>query len=141
MMKSSMTLTTAGKSLYLKLGIKEGDSVYLYNAPDHYQQILGMLPPGVMFLPEACWGEDLVHIFITSAAELTEQLTLHLALIKQDGTIWVSWPKKSARIPSEVNDHLVRSIALPMGLVDNKICAIDDVWTAIKLVIRLENRK
>ncbi|GGI85353.1 DUF3052 domain-containing protein [Shewanella hanedai] len=140
-MKSSMMLAPTGKPLYAKLGIKEGYSVCLHNAPAHYQQLLGILPPGVMFLPEACWGEDLVHIFTTSAAELAEQLTLHLALMKQDGTIWVSWPKKSARIPSEVNDHVVRSIALPMGLVDNKICAIDDVWTAIKLVIRLENRK
>ena len=86
-------------------------------------------------------GLDVVHLFTKSRSDLLEGLNRYKCKIKQDGVIWVSWPKKASGIPSEVSENTVRELALPLGLVDIKVCAVDDVWSGLKLVIRKENRK
>lgn len=84
---------------------------------------------------------DIVHLFTKSRLELARSLHHYGALIKQAGAIWVSWPKKSSGIASEITEDTVREIALPIGLVDIKVCAVDETWSGLKLVIRKENRK
>ncbi len=84
---------------------------------------------------------ELVHLFTTSRSELIDLLVRYKARIKQDGAIWVSWPKKASGVPSEIAEDTVREVALPMGLVDIKVCAVDDVWSGLKLVIRKAERK
>ncbi len=84
---------------------------------------------------------DIVHIFSTKEAHLVKTLRASLPMIRQDGMIWVSWPKKSAKVPTDITEDTIRKVALPLGLVDIKVCAVDDVWSGLKLVIRKENRK
>lgn len=112
------------------------------NAPDDYQRLLAPLPRGVTFQQLGrCKGPiDLVHVFTNGRDELFAELSKCRNLIKQDGAIWVSWYKKAAKLPSEITEDVVREAAFPLGLVDIKVCAVDDKWSGLKLVIRLENR-
>ena len=84
---------------------------------------------------------DLVHLFTKTRSELIKLIDRHKTKIKQNGAIWVSWPKKASGIPSEITEDTVREVALPLGLVDIKVCAVDDTWSGLKLVIRKENRR
>jgi hypothetical protein len=86
-------------------------------------------------------GTDIVHIFSTERARLTAALQRSLNRLKQDGMIWVSWPKKSSKVPTDITEDTIREVALPMGLVDVKVCAVDEVWPGLKLVVRRENRR
>jgi hypothetical protein len=81
-------------------------------------------------------GVDFVHVFSTSDAHLRKALRRYVTQLAPDGAIWVSWPKKSSNLPTEVTEHTIREIALPLGLVDTKVCAVDDTWSGLKLVIR-----
>ena len=84
---------------------------------------------------------DVVHLFTKTRSELIKLIDRYKTKIKQNGAIWVSWPKKASGIPSEITEDTVREVALPLGLVDIKVCAVDDTWSGLKLVIRKENRK
>jgi len=126
----------SGTPLVLKLGIKEGARVFLVNAPKDYVKLISPVPKGVRFSSRLSSGTDLVHIFSTEQRQLREALRAALPKLKQHGTIWVSWPKKSARLPTDITENIVREVALPLGLVDIKICAVDEVWSGLKLVIR-----
>ncbi len=131
----------SGTPLAKKLGIKPGAILHLDNAPAGYAALLDPLPDGVQVAASAAGGFDVVHLFTSNRSRLVDGLKQYMTKIKQDGAIWVSWPKKASGIPSEVNEHTVRELALPLGLVDIKVCAVDDVWSGLKLVIRKENRK
>jgi len=84
---------------------------------------------------------DIIHFFTKQRSELSAHIPRYMQKIKQSGMIWVSWPKKSAKVPTDITENLIRDIILPMGLVDVKVCAIDDTWSGLKLVIRKSNRK
>lgn len=99
------------------------------------------LPDGVRFVPRVDGGTDIVHLFATRKALLAKSLRAALAKLKPDGTIWVSWPKKSSRVATDIVEDSIREMALPLGLVDIKVCAVDDIWSGLKLVIRKENRQ
>ncbi|MEP2534325.1 DUF3052 family protein [Shimia sp.] len=130
----------SGKPLWQKLGLKPGMRAVAINPPAAYRDLLG---DGA---PELSWGSDLVaetevlHVFADKCAPLETALTNARHLIAQDGMIWVSWPKKASKLPSEITEDTVRAIALPMGLVDVKVCAVSDIWSGLKLVIRKELR-
>jgi hypothetical protein len=130
----------SGTPLPKKLGIKPGARLCFVNAPPGYPALLEPLPEDVVIVPGESPAIDLVHGFVKSRAELVELLDLYKNRIKQDGVIWVSWPKKAAKIATDVTEDTVREVALPLGLVDIKVCAVDDVWSGLKLVIRKENR-
>jgi hypothetical protein len=85
-------------------------------------------------------GLDAAHIFVTERAELKRQLTMLRGLIQPAGQIWVSWPKKAAKVPTDITEDVIRTVCLPIGLVDVKVCAVDDIWSGLKLVIRKELR-
>jgi hypothetical protein len=98
-------------------------------------------PEGVRVVRKIDGETDIVHIFSTERARLTAALRDSLDRLKQDGMIWVSWPKKSSKVPTDITEDTIREVALPMGLVDIKVCAVDAVWSGLKLVVRKENRR
>jgi Protein of unknown function (DUF3052) len=126
----------SGTPLASKLGIKAGAGLFLVGAPDHYRKLLSPLPEGVRFLKTFSSAADIAHVFVTRKTDLTKSLRDILPLLRPEGVIWVSWPKKSSKVPSDVTEDTIRELALPLGLVDIKVCAVDEVWSGLKLVIR-----
>jgi len=131
----------SGTPLAKKLGIKEGSRLFLSGAPRNYLELVAPFPKGARVVPKIDGETDIVHIFSTERARLTATLRDSLKRLRQDGTIWVSWPKKSSKVPTDVTEGTIREGALPMGLVDIKVCAVDDIWSGLKLVVRKENRR
>jgi hypothetical protein len=130
----------SGKALGQKLGIKSWARVKPRNAPAHYQQLLGPLPNDVLLSTRLRRPVDMVHIFSIARAHLSAELRRAIEEIDQDGAIWVSWPKKTAGVRTDLTEDVIRELALPMGLVDVKVCAVDETWSGLKLVIRKANR-
>jgi hypothetical protein len=135
-----MTAGYSGTPLAKKLGIKESFTVAAINAPENYAELLHPLPDNVKIVSEAKLSSDMVHLFTKSRDELFSGLAKYKDLIKPDGMIWVSWYKKAAKLPTEITEDLIREAAFPLGLVDIKVCAVDEKWSGLKLVIRRENR-
>src|SRR5262249_13610637 len=131
----------SGTPLWKKLGIREGATVLTVNAPANYAKLFPDLPTNVSFVDEAKPPVGFVHFFATDKAELSAQLPILLADLASDGVIWVSWPKKAAKVKTDITEDTVREVALPLGLVDVKVCAVDAVWSGLKLVIRVAKRK
>jgi hypothetical protein len=130
----------SGTPLAKKLGIKPGILLCAVSAPANYAALLKPLPEDVAIVGEGTDELDIVHIFVKRRSELSEFINIYKNKIKRNGAIWVSWPKKAARIATDVTEDTVREVALPLGLIDIKVCAVDDVWSGLKLVIRKENR-
>ena len=122
------------KSLADKLGIKDGMALYAIAAPKDYRALLGIDAAFAVKPPKG--GADFVHLFVTSAAELDKQLPLARKAMKPDGMLWVSWYKKAAKIPTDVTEDTIRTRALKTDLVDVKVCAVSDVWSGLKLMVR-----
>ena len=143
-----MTAGYSGKPLSKKLGMTPGMIVLTVGAPDNYTDLVTPLPDDVLVIAAGTRGSaksssgpaDFVHIFTNSRDDLFRLLAEFKNLIKQDGIIWVSWYKRAAKLPTEITEDTVREAALPLGLVDVKVCAVDDKWSGLKLVIRRENR-
>ena len=131
----------SGTPLVKKLGIKADFRLYAQNPPENYEELIAPLPDGVQILHRLTDQLDMIHFFTTSRAELAANIQTLLGRIKQDGMIWVSWPKKASRVPTDVTEDVIREIILPLGLVDVKVCAVDATWSGLKLVIRKENRR
>jgi hypothetical protein len=130
----------SGTPLARKLGIVAGDDVFLVGAPKDYQELVKPLPDGVRFVARMGKETDVVHVFATERSKLEKAIAATRAKLKPEGVIWASWPKKSSKVATNITEDTIREIALPMGLVDVKVCAVDDVWSGLKLVIRRENR-
>ena len=130
----------SSKSVAAKLGISQPTQILLINGPDNYLELLEEPPPGTQILKSSRGLIGFVHIFAKQRKELERHLPLLRDQIDRAGTIWVSWPKKSAKVPTDVTEDVIRDVALPLGLVDVKVCAISDVWSGLKLVIRKTER-
>ena len=130
----------SGKLLTQKLGIKPGFCIFVDGAPSAYGDIVGTLPDDVKIMAGLKAPLDMVHMFATQAGGLADKLRGYRAAIAQNGMIWVSWPKKSSGIISDLSEVVVRNTALPLGLVDIKVCAIDDIWSGLKFVIPKDQR-
>ncbi len=135
-----MTAGYSGTPLAKKLGIKEGFTVFSVNPPNHFSELLEPLPDAVIILNSPQKDIDIVHFYTNSRDELFRGLADQRNWIKQNGAIWVSWYKKAAKLPTEITEDTVREAAFPLGLVDVKVCAVDEKWSGLKLVIRKENR-
>ena len=136
-------MKTSGYSstpLAKKLGITSGSRVFVHGAPQPYGDLLDPLPAEVTLQPQVDVETDVAHLFTASRSELESHLDEILAHMRPDAAIWVSWPKKASRIPTDITEDTIREIALPLGLVDVKVCAVDEVWSGLKLVLRKENR-
>lgn len=129
----------SGTPLARKLGIKDASAVLPINAPKDYRKLLAPLPEGVRFISRASEAH-LVHLFTARKVELHKTLTGLRRQIRPDTAVWVSWPKKAAKVPTDITEDTIREVALPMGYVDIKVAAFDAVWSALKLVIRKELR-
>ncbi len=128
-------------SLSKKLGIKEGFKIIVYNPPDYYFDLFEDLPDQVIRLEKFENGKaDFVHVFCTRVEELEGVLSKHIAALKLNGALWVSWPKGASKLPTDLNRDLIRDRVLKTGLVDIKVAAIDTVWSGLKFVYRLKNR-
>ena len=140
-----MTVGYSGTPLAKKLGIKKGMTVVTVAAPENYADLVHPLPDGVA-VQEGVNARgncdiDLFHLFTNTRDGLFRGLSEARNVIKQNGMIWVSWYKKAAKLPTEITEDTVREAAFPFGLVDVKVCAVDEKWSGLKLVIRRENRR
>jgi hypothetical protein len=126
-----------------KLGIKDGHQVAILEAPETFSALLGELPAGVT-LQRGLAGKrplDVIVLFVTRRAQLVARLPAVRARMAAAAGLWVAWPKRTSGVATDMTEDEVRAVALPTGLVDNKVCAIDETWSGLRLVIRLEHRK
>lgn len=123
-----------------KLGIKAGQRVFLENAPDDYADLIGPLVDAIQRTESFDASVELAHIFHRVRVELDEALRALRTSMAPAAVIWVSWPKKASRVPTDITEDCIREIALPLGLVDIKVCAVDAVWSGLKLMLRRELR-
>ncbi|HXJ31810.1 MAG TPA: DUF3052 domain-containing protein [Gemmatimonadales bacterium] len=131
----------SGKRLVDKLGIKPGMGLAIIGAPRGYRSTLGALPAGVTVVAAPRGMLPLVHFFTTKRSLLERRFPALKRVLAQDGALWVSWPKKSSGVATDLTEDVVREVALAGGLVDVKVCAVDEVWSALKLVRRLKDRR
>lgn len=123
-----------------KLGIKTAAKVMLLNAPDYYLQLFTDLPTEVYFVDEATVKKDVIHFFTKQQDEFLSLLPQLMKQMKPDGMIWVSWPKKASKVVTDITEDVIRNFALEIGLVDIKVCAVDETWSGLKLVIPVKDR-
>jgi hypothetical protein len=139
-------LTVAGSSGYSgtplakKLGIKQGSCLYVAGAPRDYRQLLEPMPAEVSYASRPGPRVDVAHVFVTEKGQLSKTLRVLRKKLNPGATLWVSWPKKTAKMATTVGEATVRSLALPLGFVDVKVCAVNEVWSGLKLVVRRELR-
>jgi hypothetical protein len=126
--------------LATKLGIKAGIEIHVVGAPDGYLDLVAPLPEGVKVADRLSKSTGLVHVFSSRRAELARALESYRAKLDPAAVVWVSWPKKSAKMPTDITEDTVRELALPLGFVDVKVCAVTDTWSGLKLVVRKELR-
>lgn len=136
----TVTAGYSGTPLARKLGIKEGSTVLLIEAPENYPSLVQPLPDAVKFANHASPAIDLVHLFATRKNDLEKHLAALRRQLRPDAPVWVSWPKKSSRTPTDITEDTIRAVALPLGFVDIKVCAVSDVWSGLKIVVRKELR-
>ena len=137
-------ITTSGYSetpLAKKLGIKPVFFIRLIIAPELYLSLFTDMPADVCFIDKPGGALNLIHFFTKSYDELSEILPVLKEQIAQNGIIWISWPKKASKMVTDVTEDRIRGLALETGLVDVKVCAVDETWSGLKLVIRLKDRK
>lgn len=130
----------SGTPLAKKLGIKAGFKVRLIGEPEYYFDLFADMPDEVSFLDEKKTKKNFIHYFTSSAKELERDISALRAELVPDGMIWISWPKKASKVETDITENNIRDLALANGLVDVKVCAIDDIWSGLKLVIRLKDR-
>ena len=130
----------SGTPLAKKLGIIAGSHVATRHAPAEYGDLLEPLPDGVFFDTNVSAKTDVVHVFADRRSVLEKELGVLRKSIRSDGCVWVSWPKKAAKVPTDITEDTIRELALPLGFVDVKVCAVSEVWSGLKLVIRKELR-
>ena len=124
-----------------KLGIKSGFTIRLINAPPNYHSLFDDWPEDVIHSHKATDKNDFIHYFTTSAGELNRDMKLLKNEMKSTGMIWISWPKKSSKVVTDITEDAIREIGLKSGLVDVKVCAVDETWSGLKFVFRLKDRK
>jgi len=130
----------SGTPLARKLGIDKPMIVYTVDAPTEYRDWLGELTPGVHLRTSPPRPLTAAHVFVTRKEQLRKRLTSLRKAIDPAGFVWISWPKKSARVRTDVTEDTIREVALPQGWVDVKVCAVSDVWSGLKLVVRRSER-
>jgi hypothetical protein len=129
------------RSLVAKLGMKAGSKVSFINPPDGYDETLGELPPDIAITESLKGPLDFVQCFVREKAALEAKFPVLKAALAYDGMLWISWPKKAAKVETDLNENIVREIGLANGLVDVKVCAVDETWSGLKFVYRSEDRK
>ena len=136
-----MTPGYSGTPLVKKLGLKAGQTLAVFRAPEGYESWLAPLPEGGRIIHNEYDGTPaLLHVFEDDAEVLQSLLSFFRSSVKPDTHIWVSWPKKASKVTTDITEDTIRELALPLGYVDIKVCAVSDIWSGLKLVVRKENR-
>lgn len=130
----------SGTPLAKKLSLRDGQRVWFSAMPESVADEIDEYALDLTFVADPAEGVDAAHIFVTERADMAAKLTALRAQIASDGQVWVSWPKKASKVPTDITEDTIREVALPMGFVDTKVCAVDEVWSGLKLVIRKELR-
>jgi hypothetical protein len=130
----------SGTPLARKLGIGPGTRVLLDGAPGHLRALLEPLPQDVVFTRKVSPQVRIVHLFVTRKSDLARSLKAYRTRLPVDAAVWVSWPKKAAKVATDITEETIREVALPLGWVDIKVCAIDATWSGLKLMLRRELR-
>ena len=130
----------SGTPLVTKLGIKEASTLVLVAAPDGFDDTLGELPPAVRVRRRLQGHADVAVCFVRRRAELDRRIDALGRSIHPEGAVWIAWPKKASKVPTDMTEDVVREVVLPRGLVDVKVCAIDEVWSGLKIMWRRERR-
>jgi hypothetical protein len=130
----------SGTPLSKKLGFRPPITVVALNAPREYRSWLGDLPAGVRIVSSAGKSLEAVHLFVSKRAVLERKLAAFRHQLEQTGCVWVSWPKKASKVETDISEDVIREVALPLGFVDIKVCAVSEVWSGLKLVIRKNER-
>jgi hypothetical protein len=138
--EKTMTVGYSGTPLVKKLGIKPGAQVYVVEGPANYATLVAPLPEGVKMVTRATEATDIAHVFVVKRSELAKLLKELRAKLRSDAIVWVSWPKKAAKVSTDITEDTVREVALPLGFVDIKVCAVDNTWSGLKLMVRKELR-
>jgi len=137
---SALVAGYSKRSLIAKLGIKAGTTRAILNPPRGYERTLGRLPPAATGWPGAAGSLDFIQCFATRRRELERRFSHLKRALAPAGALWISWPKQASGVPTDLTEDVIRGIALAHGLVDVKVCAVDDVWSGLKLVRRLKDR-
>jgi hypothetical protein len=135
-----MTTGYSGTPLAKKLGIKDGAVVAALDAPKNYRDLLAPLPAGGKIATKPGAASTLVHLFVTEKAKLGKTLVTLRKTLTDEAVLWISWPKKASKMPTDITEDTIRELALPLGFVDIKVCAVDETWSGLKLVVRKELR-
>ena len=138
--KDRMSAGYSKNPLAKKLGITPDFRICLINPPDNYNQLLGAVPAGVQQFTALNGEFDLIQYFTKSQDELTQQFPLLKSGLKMNGALWISWPKKASGVVTDLTEDIIRQIGLDNGLVDVKVVAVDDTWSGLKFVYRLQDR-
>ena len=139
-MKAPVTPGYSGTPLAKKLGVTRDCRLLPIDAPPNYAALLAPLPANVRWVTKADDTVEVAHVFATRKSKLQEQLESLRKKLRADAAVWASWPKKSAKVATDITEDTIREIALPLGFVDIKVCAVSDVWSGLKLVVRKELR-
>lgn len=139
-MNKQKTAGYSGTPLPKKLGIKPGTELHVIAEPEGYRELLAPLPDDVKFVAAATARTTIVHLFVTKRVQLAAALRKLRGKLKPDAALWVSWPKKTAKVATDITEDTIREVALPLGFVDIKVCAVDATWSGLKLVVRKELR-
>jgi len=130
----------SGTPLPTKLGLKDTTRLVVLDEPEEYTALVGPLPPGLERQSAPTNSTTLVHVFVTRRQQLARHLEALRSKLSSEAAVWVSWPKKSSKVPTEVTEDTIREVALPLGFVDVKVCAVSEVWSGLKLTVRKELR-
>jgi hypothetical protein len=140
MMSAQQNVGYSGTPLAKKLGIVEGCHLVVKSAPDEYINWIAPIPQGVVISEKLSDVTEIVHLFCVEKSSLNAELKRLRKSIKPNTAVWVSWPKKASKVPTDITEDTIRELALPLGFVDVKVCAVSEVWSGLRLVIRKELR-
>lgn len=135
-----MAVGYSGTPLVQKLGVKDAQRTWRYRMPENVAQEISDYGVCPKLLKSPAAGLEMVHVFVTERSDLSRLLHKVRPMLEPAGLIWVSWPKKAAKVATDITEHVVRAEAFPLGLVDIKVCAVDETWSGLKLVIRKTER-
>ena len=124
-----------------KLGLRPNERLIAFNAPGNYASLLEGLPDGVKITSRVSANASFIHLFVRQRSDLKKRLRELRKQLDDAGILWISWPKKASKVPTDITEDTIRALALPLGFVDVKVCAVDETWSGLKLMIRRENRK
>ena len=131
----------SGTPLVRKLGVRPNEQIVALGSPKNYAALLEGLPAGATITNRLQAAPVFVHLFATERADLQKKLALLRDRLDETGVVWISWPKKASKVPTDITEDVIRAVALPLGFVDVKVCAVDETWSALKLMIRRSERR